>query len=320
MTVLCCIAGRGMAADSSSGDSASQPLQLTISSGAQVVGEEIFLSDIATVTDASDAFMEQIGAISLGRSPQPGKERSLSGRSIERALTAHVNLPFQAKVIIPEWISVHRAFQQLSESSLQKAFAHYVANRLHGIETDIRRFKVRGNDPLPVGKITLSPVENSKKPIMGAVTLQMAVCVDGKDMGRITLSGWVNRYEPVVCATRYVKRGEVLTERDIVLKKVNLAKAPSRLLRDPAKAIGKQVKSSLRAGHAVRYSVLEDPPVIEKGDRVKLLATSGGIQVTTVGIAMDEGREGDQIEVENMRSKKIVVGRVADRSTVEVMF
>jgi len=62
------------------------------------------------------------------------------------------------------------------------------------------------------------------------------------------------------------------------------------------------------------------PPVIHKGDKVKLVAKSGNIKIVTFGIAKSAGGTGDQIRIENMTSKKTIVGRVKDASTVEVIF
>jgi flagella basal body P-ring formation protein FlgA len=295
-------------------------LQITISSKAQVHGEKICLSDVADMSGANKTLIKKLGEISLGRSPHPGKERKFSKNRIHSLIMGAMDKSLNASIDIPESVCVQRAYQRISEPSLKQAFESYVASRLGGVETDISRFKIRGNNPLPMGSISLSPIHPNKKPINGAFSLKMAVCVDGKDVGRLTLSGWVNRYEPVVCTTRYISRGEILSNDDIVLKKINISKAPARLVRVAANAVGKQVKSSLKAGGVVRHNLLESPPMIEKGSQVKILATSGGIQVTTIGIAMDEGREGDQIKVENIASKKLIVGRVASRSTVEVLF
>ena len=295
-------------------------LCITVSDNAMVPGDKIHLSDVASISASNSTLVRQLGGISLGSSPRPGKERRYSRNRLHAKIRGILDSSLQAKIEIPEQVIVKRAFQRASETSLEKAFEAYVANRAGGAETNIRRFKIRGNDPLPLGKITLSPVEQSKRPIKGATTLSMAVNVNGKDMGRLTLTGWVDRYEPVVCASRYVPKGDILTQEDIVLKKINTAKASSRIIRNPEQVIGKQVKSNLRPGRVIQQNIVMLPPMVEKGERVRILAISGGIQVATLGIAMDEGREGEQIKVENIASKKQVVGRVAGRSTVEVLF
>ncbi len=58
----------------------------------------------------------------------------------------------------------------------------------------------------------------------------------------------------------------------------------------------------------------------KKGDKVKIVAGKGVISVVTMGIAQSSGPQNSQISVENISSKKIVVGRVKDASTVEVIF
>ena len=296
-------------------------LSIKVLPTAQVRGEEICLSDVADIRGANKALESRIGDIALGQSPRPGKERSFSKKRIHALIMAFLDEQEKVHIEIPDAVCVQRAFQCLSETSLRQAFESYVAKRLGGIETSVSRFKIRGNDPLPLGRISLFPAGNiSQKPIKGYFSLVMAVQVDGKNRGQLTLSGWVNRYEPVVCTTRYIPRGRTLTAEDVVLKKINTSKAPARLVRMPENAIGKQAKSSLRAGRAVCLNRLVSPPLIEKGDRVKILASSGGIQVTTLGVAMNEGRKGDQIKVENITSNKMVVGRVADHATVEVLF
>lgn len=301
-------------------DTVIQKINIAVTDKAQVLGDQICLSDVAAITGANSTLVRQLGDISLGKSPRPGKERRYSGNRIHALVRAILDTSLNATITIPDVVCVQRAHQRVSETSLKKAFESYVASRLGGVETSIRRFKIRGNNPLPLGNLSLAPVEPSKKPIKGATTLKMAVYVDGEDMGRLTLSGWVDRYEPVVCTSRFVSRGEILTEDDIVLKKINISQVSSRIVKDADHVVGKQVKSNLRAGRAVQENFLVLPPMIEKGERVRILAISGGIQVATLGIAMDEGREGEQIKVENITSKKLVVGRVSDRSTVEVLF
>ena len=59
---------------------------------------------------------------------------------------------------------------------------------------------------------------------------------------------------------------------------------------------------------------------IEKGDRVKIVARSEKLSVTTMGIAKADGARGDQIRVENAVSEKTVVGRVVAEGVVEVLF
>ena len=179
-------------------------LGITVSDKVMVPGDKIRLSDVASISASNSTLVRQLGGISLGSSPRPGKERRYSRNRLHAMIRKILDSSLKATIEIPEQVFVKRAFQRVSETSLEKAFEAYVANRAGGVETNTRRFKIRGNDPLPLGKITLSPVEHNKKPMKGAITLNMAVHWDGKDMGAVSPTRWAGPYEPVLCSVREV--------------------------------------------------------------------------------------------------------------------
>jgi flagella basal body P-ring formation protein FlgA len=112
----------------------------------------------------------------------------------------------------------------------------------------------------------------------------------------------------------------VLTTGDVCLKRVNVSKAPDRIIFDLNQVVGKQLRTRIRAGECFRAHMLREPPLIEKGDRVKIIARSDSLRVSTMGIAKADGARGDQIRVENAVSEKTVVGRVMAVGVVEVLF
>ena len=101
---------------------------------------------------------------------------------------------------------------------------------------------------------------------------------------------------------------------------MNVSKSPANLVMDLQAAIGKQLKRNIKPGEIIRHNMISVPPLIRKGDKVKLIAQNGSLRIVTLGIAKSSGGAGDQIRIENITSKKIVVGRVKTYSTVEVIF
>ena len=64
-----------------------------------------------------------------------------------------------------------------------------------------------------------------------------------------------------------------------------------------------------------------DAPVLVKcRDVVRLVTRVGDLDVIATGEAMEDGRAGQDIRLRNVDSGRVVRGRVADRSTVEVDF
>jgi hypothetical protein len=65
----------------------------------------------------------------------------------------------------------------------------------------------------------------------------------------------------------------------------------------------------------------KDGPVLVKcRDVVRLVTRVGDLDVVATGEAMEDGRAGQDIRLRNVDSGRMVRGRVADRSTVEVDF
>ena len=293
---------------------------LTASSEARTSGERILMGQVAEISGGSQALRQEVSSIDLGPAPRPGEERRIAGSMIASALASFGGLPANSRTSIPEWVSVKGVSQSLSEVSLAKVFKQYVSRSVGGDEVIVSRVRIRGMKPLPPGKVTLTPAGNSNTQLKGRTSLRLAVAVDGKDYGLLTVSGWVDRYAQVVCAARQISRGTVLSPDDVCLKRINVAKAPDRLVLNSAQVLGKQARSDIQVGEYVRQNQLITVPLIVKGDMVKLLVSAGQVRVSTLGIAKTNGDSGDQIRVENVASKKTLIGRVLDASTVEVLF
>ncbi|MFH0730484.1 MAG: flagellar basal body P-ring formation chaperone FlgA [Pseudomonadota bacterium] len=290
---------------------------------AQVDGNDISLKDIAEIT-APPVLKEKIGAIRLGLSPKPGNEKKMAGRQlVSMAQAVHV-MPEDAKMTVPESIRIQRAFQSIQIEVLQQLYEQSIRDgldgALNGADVKVRPVKVCGTNRFPTGKLSFSVSKNLKKELAGNVNLRVQVRVNGKDCGRLTLSGWVDRFSPVVCAIRDVKHHTVLTAEDLTVKTVNVSTLSGELVTDLAVAVGKQTRTTLRAGACLRSGMLTAQPLVQRGDRVKIMAGSEKLSVSTMGIAKGSGGKGDQIQVENIVSNKTVVGRVTGEATVEVMF
>jgi len=285
----------------------------------QVDRNDIFLKDVAQIT-APAALKEKMGDIRLGPSPLPGKEKKILGRRLLSMVQAVKVMPVDAKITVPESIQIERASQSVQEELLQQLFDRSVREVLEDSDFKVHPVRVFGTNQFPIGKLSMSVSKSNELELMGNVNLQVQVQVNGENCGRLTLSGWVDRFVPVVCAIREVKHHTVLTGEDLTLKTVNVSTLSGQLVTNMADATGKQTRMTLRAGACLRSGMLTMPPLVQKGDRVKILARSGKLNVSTMGIAKGSGGKGDQIQVENIASNKTVVGRVTGQGTVEVMF
>lgn len=282
-------------------------------------GDRILLGDIARIY-ASEGLARKIGALDMGRAPRPGKEKKIPGKRIAAIIRSGKLIPPDAVVTIPDSIHIRRAFQTIPETLLKRVFNDYLAKNLGDAEYEISRFDVRGKNAFPVGDIRLSVSNSGGKKLRGGVRLRVAVSVDDKDYGHLTLAGRVDRFTRAVCARRPVAQDEILTNADLELKKIKVSQGSHRYMASLGEAVGKQARLPIRAGAFVRTNMVTSPELIRKGDRVKILAVSGNLRVATIGVAKESGALGDQVRVENIASGKTVVGRVNNGAVVEVLF
>jgi len=306
--------------DGAQAGSPSTMIRVAIPSEVEVAGGRILLADVAHIQCDDSRLKARIGAIDLGTAPMPGKDKQLSGRRIHSILTSQGRLSSEAQIVVPQWVTVVRLYQRIDENKLTQLFAAHLFQRTQGDRIEISRVKIRGLKPLPVGKLTLTVLGIGKKTIRGNVSLRVGVGVNGRDHGRLTVTGWVDRFARVVCASRFIPKDTLLTEADLNFQVVNLSKSPGNLIAGLADVLGKNVSSGIKAGKPIRQNRLTLPYLVQKGDRVRILAHSETLQAGTVGIALDRGMMGDQIKVENLSSGKKVVGRITGASTVGVIF
>jgi len=288
---------------------------------AWIKGEKVYLKDIACI-QSTPRLKERLGAIYLGYAPGPARHKTLKGSWIESKVRSRRWLPADTVVSVPESVMISRTWQSIQEKRFSDLFNGYIARQLKACEADFRvsRFKVIGNGSLPEGKIRVELVRQADARLLGYVSLTAIVRVDGKIERRVVLSGWVDRFENVVCTSRPLRRSSIITEDDVGTKRRNISKLPYNVLTSMQYVVGKRVKHALKADTVLLANMVEDPPLIKKGDRVTIVAESSTILVTALGIAQTKGGPGDQIRVKNCMNRKEIIARIVNASTVKVEF
>jgi len=142
---------------------------------------------------------------------------------------------------------------------------------------------------------------------------------------RCTATGWtlllpaqVSIWQQVLAARHPLKRGQTLSEEDVIWLERDIGVLPHGWLSDIARIQGQQLKRSLGAGQLLLYSQLKEAPLIAAGDQVQIFSQSTGFRVQMSGEALSAGRLGQQIRVRNLSSGRVLRARVTARAQVEV--
>src|ERR1700712_4268133 len=126
----------------------------------------------------------------------------------------------------------------------------------------------------------------------------------------------VETVEAAVLA-RGVERNEVLKSSDVVVERRPKAEVGAdAATRD--RAVGMQARRQLRAGQAVRVADLAKPDLVQRDQNVTLIYDTPGLYLTVRGKAIENGTEGDVVNVMNLQSKRTISGVVTGRGQVSI--
>lgn len=123
----------------------------------------------------------------------------------------------------------------------------------------------------------------------------------------------------VVVARRTLARGERVSAADLRLERRRLDQLAYGWFESTAAVVGRPVLRPVPANAALTPAVLGHQHQVEKGQRVELRASTGGISVGMPGEALTDGAQGERIRVRNLSSNRVVEGIVRSPKVVEVL-
>lgn len=123
----------------------------------------------------------------------------------------------------------------------------------------------------------------------------------------------IEQSEYVVVSATNIIRGQVIT-RDLISKSLQPKKRiRAQTLSTFEEAIGLEATRTIRAGTPLSVSDVTAADLIRKGEKVKLVLTRGALTITVDTIAMEDGKIGEQVELTNAESGKVIRGIVSGR-------
>jgi flagella basal body P-ring formation protein FlgA len=126
----------------------------------------------------------------------------------------------------------------------------------------------------------------------------------------------VNIFAPVAIASVSMPAGAPISPADVRMEEYDLTREPAPLVGDAAALVGKQLTRSLTAGQPVRVDALRTPPSVNAGDPVQIVVNGQGFSLTSEGVALTPGSEGQPLRART-ESGRVVVGILRDR-TIEL--
>ena len=132
----------------------------------------------------------------------------------------------------------------------------------------------------------------------------------------VRLHAWV---EAVVAATN-LPPNTTLTASQLTRGRADAFAGNGGLITDMRQVEGKVLRAGIMAGAPILTPQLDLPIAVHRGQRVMLTLTDPDMVIKTTATALDDGRIGDTIQVQNADSQKTLRATVARDGGVEINF
>jgi len=295
--------------------------RIAVREKSEVAGRVVLVGDVAQITGVPDEERLNIEGLKFSTSPPPDKDLSLTREQVTgKLLNAGLKLE-NFDVSIPETTVIHRKSVTITGTRLMEEGIAYLRSTLpwksitvEPSEKDIPRDVV-----LPYGEASLEFEMTAKPKEYGINNFRVKIFLDGEPARVIGMTGYVKVLGDVVTAARNIKSGQTITEDDLAIEKLDVARLRPGAYNSMEKLLGKQALRNISRGDLFTHSSIESIPDINVGDMVSLIYKKPGLEISARAKALQKGYIGESIKVVTTEPKKTLTGVVVDPQTVEIV-
>lgn len=298
-------------------------IEVVLSETARITGEVIRLGAVAEIQGDDPELAARLASLELGPAPAPGAGFSLSAATIRtRFKQAGIDLD-RVRLTGAAMASIERESVLIPKDRIAELAAEHLRKLFAGTGEviDFQRIVPASEARIPDGPPVRHEVETPDAArFMASPMVTVVFYAPGGDMVRVPVTARVSRSGDVVVAARPLARLEPLTASSVKLLRVDLGAVPSEAYVRLEEVAGLRAKRAIAAGTVLTPALLDSPPLVRRGEMVKLVAGNESFQITAMGEARRDGRKGEQIPVLNLSSRREVFGRVVEPGVVRVEY
>jgi flagella basal body P-ring formation protein FlgA len=216
-------------------------------------------------------------------------------------------------------VRAEHAGQVLTREQIEAALQQHVLER-GPWQADQVELTVRSFSPLslPDGEVDVEVLKPTDGVTPGPRRFLLAISVNGEEVERRWIQAELRVFADVIVAARSLAYHETITIDDIRMGRRELNTFSLRALTDPQEVMGRHAVRTIEMNEVLTPAMVSLPQVVQRGNRVSLVFESVGLRAEIAGRAMQAGKIGERIRVENTSSGKIIEGQILDAHTVKV--
>lgn len=282
----------------------------TLNPQAAISADVVKLSDLFSDIDVKHDAV-------LGSSPEPGKTLIIGATTLKRVASLY-NVDWQPASVTDQVVVTRTASTVTSDQIIEALKQSLAAKGVSGdfaltLGGTVPSMTLAGDVPatVEVAQLTYTPGRNVFTAVVAAPNASAPVKT-------LSLSGMIEKVQNVPVLRSSLKAGDIINASDISWTSVNARNLVADTIIDADRMIGKTPARAVDAGAVVRERDLVSPQMIARGDEILIQFSSGTLQLTAKGKAMQNGAEGDVIRVMNMASNQAFRAEIVGNKTVRV--
>jgi flagella basal body P-ring formation protein FlgA len=297
-------------------------IRLTLKEATVIDQGPVRLSDVAVLGGSSDDERRRLGSISIATAPLPGQTRFVGIDYIRVRLkqagvdTARMQFGGSRNVRISRR-SVALPADKI-RLGVEKAIRYHMPWRPEDVT--LGEIRIDESVHLPVGPLTYRVVPAPDEDYLGRTVLAVHLYVDGEPVKKVTARTSISVMADVVVANRPLAKRRRIERSDLAMERRDLAMLPAGCLRRIEDAIGNRASDMIYPRTVLQANMITTPPVVRRGDIVRITASAGPMVITATGKAKQQGCKGETVHVVNTDSNRIITARVTGPGAVEVDF
>jgi len=293
-------------------------LEISFKEKVEVYTDYITLGDIVSF-DETSALTTSLATKVVSHSPKPGEKLIINSISIKDQILRKTRLSIYTQWTGSPVVDVFRPGQEILPKKLLNSINAFLEEHKHELpEAEVNFIPKSLPIPftLPQGNLDIEVIPSNPE-IIKSTRFSLICRIDGKVQKNFSIQGELRALAPVIIASDSLRRGAILTPANTkkVVKDLTEYDDPCT---DQRLILGKRLKRSVRAQSVISSSDVEIPPMIKRGQVVKIIFYQGSLYLTATGIAGTDGKLNQIIRVRNASSNKLIQGRVTAPGVVEV--
>jgi flagellar basal body P-ring formation protein FlgA len=294
-------------------------LEITFRDSASVAESVVRLGDVAELGQQTP-LAEDLGQQVVAQAPPLGNSLMLDANSLARHLRTKIGATAELSFSGASAIKVKRAEQIIDNERIMAMISEFfAANKRKLPPAEISFTPTAPSLPfaIPEGELQVEVIPSNPN-ILSSSSFSLIFSVGGKVVKNMSVRGHLKAMAQIVVTSAPLRKGTVLQTQHLGQAAIDI----NDLIEpeyDAQRLLGMQLTRSLPTGSPILGHMVEEQPVVRRGQTVKMVIASGSLHLTASGLAHSDGRIDQMIKVQNLSSNKTIHGRVTGPGIVEVL-